>query len=706
MYAPFASQVDWEVAKWAKMCGPSSTSFTGVDVPEQLGLSFKNTWELNQIIDTHLPGHPPFQQKEIVVGGEVCELYFCDIIQCICALFKDPDLAPHLKYVPERHYNDEDREERVYHDMYTGTWWWSTQVMVEKVMPGAMIVPSVYPIYMTIGNIPKQIRCYLPTTNLEQETNKAKQKCLGSNLYHAWTEGAFMSMATGNIHQVHPIFASFIGDYPKQVLTACTLSGDCPRCGTTRDNLSNFDPDDVPAPLFESFQLDPAGFLQACSQICAKPIPHPFWLDLPYSNVFCSITPNGVIKHLKKWILSACDPSKIDTSCHWISSLLQLTGHKHDQICCIHLPNHLSNMQFIWSAHALLDFLYLAQYPIHSYSTLQLLKDALSCFHTNREIFVTLGIHTGFNILKLHNMIHYIESIRYLGTTDNFNTQFTKRLHIDYAKDLYAATNHKDEAEQMTSCLDRKECIHWHEQHIQWQQGGLDMHWELSMTKHPTLTAVHLDQIQDLYRAPLFKVVLRRFISSTNDCKQTRQELESSVWKICFPFFVYSNPLTGACSTANSVHVKPARHDRCKQLIPGCFDTALINDGTGMEQGIKGYHIGHIRVVFSIPTRYHNHLFDPAVVVLPHLAYVQWYLRLTEPDPNHGMFKICPQKDSKDNWICSIVPLPNIQWSTHLIPRFGPVASAVWTSSNVLDRCNSFYLNTYSDRQMFCITTM
>ena len=27
-YAPFASKLDWEVAKWAKMRGPSSTSFT------------------------------------------------------------------------------------------------------------------------------------------------------------------------------------------------------------------------------------------------------------------------------------------------------------------------------------------------------------------------------------------------------------------------------------------------------------------------------------------------------------------------------------------------------------------------------------------------------------------------------------------------------------------------------------------------------
>ena len=89
---------------------------------------FKNSRELNELIDKHLPGRPPFRRKEILVGDEVCELYFRDIIQCIRALFCDPDLAPYLIMAPERHYTDEDKEEMVYHDMYTGKWWWFTQV--------------------------------------------------------------------------------------------------------------------------------------------------------------------------------------------------------------------------------------------------------------------------------------------------------------------------------------------------------------------------------------------------------------------------------------------------------------------------------------------------------------------------------------------------------------------------------------------------
>ena len=56
-----------------------------------------------------------------------------------------------------------------------------------------------------------------------------------------------------------------------------------------------------------------------------------------------------------------------------------------------------------------------------------------------------------------------------------------------------------------------------------------------------------------------------------------------------------------------------------------------------------------------------------------HLAYVQWYSRLTEPEPNHGMFKVRPLKDAEGDWICSTVPVGNIRRSVHLIPKFGPL---------------------------------
>lgn len=105
-----------------------SLNISQFQVSERLGLSFKNSKELNNIIDNNLPGCPRFERHEVLVGNEVCEVYFRDVIACIKALFGDPDFAPYLVFAPEKHYVDENKTMRMYHDMHTGKWWWSTQV--------------------------------------------------------------------------------------------------------------------------------------------------------------------------------------------------------------------------------------------------------------------------------------------------------------------------------------------------------------------------------------------------------------------------------------------------------------------------------------------------------------------------------------------------------------------------------------------------
>jgi hypothetical protein len=94
-------------------------------------------------------------------------------------------------------------------------------------------------------------------------------------------------------------------------------------------------------------------------------------------------------------------------------------------------------------------------------------------------------------------------------------------------------------------------------------------------------------------------------------------------------------------------------------------------------------------------------IFKPEVLVPLHMAYVEWYSELDRTDPNHGMFKISSLKERDGSRICSIVPLGNIQRSVHLIPKFGPTVPAEWTSSNVLDLCQTFFVNNLTDRHLF-----
>ena len=134
-YAPFTNRINWEIAKWAKLRGPSSTAFSELlsisGVQEALGLSYKNSRELNKIIDEDMPNTlPKFRCRTTPVFGEKVDLYYRPILECIEALLGNSEFAKKLVFAPERHYSDEDCTIRLYHDMHTGKWWWDTQVCI------------------------------------------------------------------------------------------------------------------------------------------------------------------------------------------------------------------------------------------------------------------------------------------------------------------------------------------------------------------------------------------------------------------------------------------------------------------------------------------------------------------------------------------------------------------------------------------------
>lgn len=84
-----------------------------------------------------------------------------------------------------------------------------------------------------------------------------------------------------------------------------------------------------------------------------------------------------------------------------MTHLSRLTGKEHSNLAQVligllidlRLPKNRSSIRLIQAVQGLLDFLYLAQYPVHSDETLKLLKDALKRFHDNKSIFEELDIH-------------------------------------------------------------------------------------------------------------------------------------------------------------------------------------------------------------------------------------------------------------------------------------------------------------------------
>lgn len=224
------------------------------------------------------------------------------------------------------------------------------------------------------------------------------------------------------------------------------------------------------------------------------------------------------------------------------------------------------------------------------------------------KTFVDLGIREHFKIMKLHFLDHYLDFIILYGTTDNYNTEYTERLHIDLAKDAYRATNHKDEYPQMTLWLERKEKIFRHEKYIIWRLVNREpsphidiipsifqkFHWKIS--KHPSGPAVSLAKLAAEYGATYFRDTFARYWVQLVSPDLSRMRSERAANNYFLPFQKISvfhrikfhdTDAPGPSEVLDSIHVQPGRTDKHGRTIPGRFDTALVRGDAGLP-GIRG----------------------------------------------------------------------------------------------------------------------
>lgn len=203
------------------------------------------------------------------------------------------------------------------------------------------------------------------------------------------------------------------------------------------------------------------------------------------------------------------------------------------------LPQAQSS-ELISTTKALLDFLYMLQYSVHSETTLKALEGSLANFHAKKDVFIRLGAHSHFLIPKLHMITHYVHAIKLYGMTDNYNTEMTKHLHIDFVKEAYHVMSHKDEFLQMTKWLECREKVLQLADYIQWcmlcADSGHDtmitlcqgVHWQPPdlactvfhlMTKYPSHKAVPVTQLisLDSYGATHLMPVLAHFLVEHNN---------------------------------------------------------------------------------------------------------------------------------------------------------------------------------------------
>jgi len=295
-----------------------------------------------------------------------------------------------------------------------------------------------------------------------------------------------------------------------------------------------------------------------------------------------------------------------------------VSGKEHKNICQLLLglivdlqpADGSSPACVIKAACGLLDFLYLAQLPSQTTDTIVRLDRLLATFHENKDVFMDLGVRRHFNVPKIHSLLHYSSSICLFGTTDNYNTEQTERLHIGFMKDAYRATNHKDEYDQMTTWLERREKVQRHAMFIEWrQQEHLPTTTPsqrpiarppqpsiqyVQMTQNPTRRA-SFDDIVCNYGAVDFQDILGDFLAHLQEPRLSGQALLNHGGNTLIPFqhvpvfhkIKFRNK-NGAIIDA--VHIRPEQADSHKRIIPARFDIVLVWTGQQPDSahGVQG----------------------------------------------------------------------------------------------------------------------
>ena len=494
---------------------------------------------------------------------------------------------------------------------------------------------------------------YIPTTGLDGITNMAGRRRAQANLFHGCMEslldpirscgetGVALKSADNIWRRCHPVLAVFVGDYPEQALVTCTYYGRCSKCEVPHDRLGEFleFPSRVPSDAIDIYRLadeDVRAFNRACRGAGLKPVYHPFWQSMPFANIFRSITPDilhqmlqGVMKHVIAWVTSSTvfGSTVIKARCRilppnhnitvfskGIGIFARASGQEHKNMCrvllglILDLPlrGGMVSSRAVKAVRAILDFLYLAQYPSHTSESLQRLDISLAHFHENKDIFIDLGTRGNFNLPKLHSLLHYTSSIRLFGSTDNYNTEQTERLHIDFAKDAYRSTNHKGEYIQMTSWLERREKMRRHAAHIDRQQEnsqpethvtlpiGLPVagnrYLRIAIRSRKT---VSFEDLASQYGAAHFQDALADFIARLNYPDDSTRSLRTRAEDTLIPFravpvfhkfrFVSEDQVT-----VDAVHMRPEQIDLHGQLTPSRFDTVLVHNGQDDQDRTSG----------------------------------------------------------------------------------------------------------------------
>ena len=129
----------------------------------------------------------------------------------------------------------------------------------------------------------------------------------------------------------------------------------------------------------------------------------------------------------------------------------------------------------------------------------------------------------------------------------------------------------------------------------------------------------------------------------------------------------------------------------------GYFDTALVDlEGQGCDISMEGILVVQVRVIFVLPVKYEYR--QP-------LVYIEFFTGTHVLSAHSRMYQVRRAYRAQERK-AAVIRLDCIRSGCHLIPKFGLEIDNSWTATNVLEKCSSFYVNTFLSPYFFQVLSV